>query len=509
MKILILDDDFTTRKMLELALSKIGYETVVTAKPNEALDILTSKDSPPKLALIDWMMPEMSGLDLCKEIRSLEISSPPYLIMLTARNSKEDIITGLSAGANDYIVKPFDKNELIARIKVGKRMIELQDKLQEKTEAKSRFLAAMSHEIRTPMNAILGSSRLLKTTTEIQKKQKQYINIIETSGNLLLGIINNILDYSKLEAGKSDILNNNFNLKQITDTIYSIIVVNTEKKGLKFSIISETELSQEITGDDIKLEQILINLCNNAVKYTNNGSISLKIEKIKETETAITYKYSVTDTGIGISSDNLEKLFQPYSQFDHEKNKGIEGTGLGLSIVKNTVDLLGGKIGVESKHGSGSTFWFELEFKKAQNEQKTDVSASADDDNLSQTRKKLKILIADNDKFSRFIVERMLNKLGYTTIDSAKNGKEAVKLCAINKYDIVFMDYMMPGMNGLEAAAEIRKLEKEDHHAYIIALSGNAFTENREECYNAGMDSFLIKPVTPEMLDNAIINIIR
>ena len=358
----------------------------------------------------------------------------------------------------------------------------------------------MSHEIRTPLNAIMGSIQLLKES-DSPEDNKQYKDIIEISGNLLLGLVNNVLDYSRIEAHKLKILSNEFYLDNTINGLNEILKKLAQDKKLTFNVLAKHDLSDKLIGDDIRLQQILINLCNNAIKYTKEGSVVLKVEKLKETDSVVNFRFSIIDTGIGISEEDIKHLFIPFSQFDPEINKDIEGTGLGLSIVKGTVDLMGGKVGVESKLGIGSMFWVDLKFRK----QAVDVKARRKDDSkrdfFNSEKTNLKILIADDYKFSSIILEKILQKSCITSIDKAENGSKAVDLSKVNDYDIIFMDCNMPEMNGFEATREIRKLKKK---IYIVALSADVMSENRTACFNAGMDDFIVKPFKAVKIENVI-----
>ena len=380
--------------------------------------------------------------------------------------------------------------------------------IEDAAKTKSSFLTTMSHEIRTPLNAIMGSARLLKES-ESPEETKQYTDIIETSGNLLLGIVNNVLDYSRIEAHMLTILSNQFSLDSIINSLKEILEKTAESKKLKFEVQSDFDLSVELIGDDIRLQQIILNLCNNAIKYTKAGGIVLKIEKLTESETSVRYKFSVIDTGIGVSKEDMKLLFKPFSQFNPEENKDVEGTGLGLSIVKSTVDLMEGKVGVESEPGIGSVFWTELEFKK-QETKKVDRRRSPKQRlKYTKIKKKLKILIVDDYKFSRIILEKNLKKLGLCSIDIAVNGQEAVDLFKLNNYDIIFMDCQMPVLNGFKATKEIRKVNKRNkNYTHIIALSADVMTENKEVCINAGMDYFMVKPFNPEKINDILREVI-
>ena len=381
------------------------------------------------------------------------------------------------------------------------------DDLKASSKVQSRFLAMMSHEIRTPLNAIMGSARLLKDA-ESPEENRQYTEIIEISGNLLLGIINNVLDYSQIEAGMLNLLSSNFRLSDIVGNLKEILKKSAESKDLEFKLQTDSDLGIDIVGDDIRLQQIILNLGNNAIKYTQSGSIVLKIETQDITGDKVKCKFSIIDTGIGISEENINHLFKPFSQINTESNKGIEGTGLGLSIVKNTVELMGGKVEVESIQDVGSTFWVELTFQKQKMKKFNRRKSLARRKQYDLIKSNLKILVADDYKFSFIILEKILKKQNITSIDFALNGRDAVKLVKKNKYDVIFMDCLMPIMNGFEATVEIRKLEKSNEHTDIIAISADIMTENKKACINAGMDYFIVKPYSPKIIDDGLRKII-
>ena len=511
-KILIVDDVKTIRLLLVKMLKSLDVEFFEAGDGNEAVSLAEHNSF--DLILMDVLMPGMNGFEAVELIRKEEKNKfIPIIYQTAVANDEQSIIKGIESGAVDYITKPISGEILIGKVKRfleiqknRKELIKLNKQLKENTKNKNLFLAAMSHEIRTPMNSILGSTHLLGKANP-RKDQKQFIDIIETSGRLLLGIVNNVLDYSKLEAGNSVVLKNCFSLKKITDELSSILTSLAKEKELEFIIQVETDLSTKIIGDDIRLEQILINLCNNAIKYTNKGSVILKIVKKSESENIIKYRFSVVDTGIGILKENIKHLFKPFSQFSLLENKDIESTGLGLSIVKNTLELIGGKLKVKSVYGIGSTFWFDLTFNKLLSEDKRKKSLKSRNE-YSKIKEKLKILIVDDDKFSRIILEKILTDEGCKSIESAKNGQEALSLAAANEYDVILMDCMMPVMNGFDSTAAIRKAEKGNKRTYIIALSADALDESRKKCLNIGMDNFLLKPVNPKLLDDSIRKII-
>ena len=544
LKILIVDDLPANLSALEQLLEDIDVDIIKAADGNDAVG--KAFENKFDLILMDVQMPGMNGFEAVNLIKKEEKNKYIPIIFLTAAYLDEiSKIEGIQAGAVDYITKPISEEILLGKVKLfldmqkDKKELELaehnlKEKIDELGQAnikleksntklekanqiikikaediknaaktKSRFLTLMSHEIRTPLNAIMGSARLLKESKSSEEK-KQYSEIIETSGNLLLGIINNVLDYSRIEAHMLKILSNQFSLDNIVRRMKDLLENIAESKKLHFDVQTNSDLSQVIVGDDIRLQQIILNLCNNAIKYTKKGSVVLKIEVQNETDTNIKYKISIIDTGIGISEEDIKHLFKPFSQFDSVVNKDVEGTGLGLSIVKATVDLMGGKVGVESEPDVGSTFWFEMEFQKKKLEMEDRRISASQRKKYVLTKNKLKILIADDYKFSSIILKNILKKSGINSIDIAENGREAVDLFKRKNYDIIFMDCNMPELNGFKATSEIRKLNKNKKYTYIIALSADIMTENKEACINTGMDYFIVKPFSPDIINDTI-----
>ena len=453
----------------------------------------------------EWMHKKLTG-----EVIPIEVSLTPigykdelmlHALLIDLTNQKE----------NDKKLSDISKKILRTNKKLEKTNLAITHKsqiLEEALEAKSGFLATMSHEVRTPLNAIMGSARLLKEADSLEET-RQYSDIIETSGNLLMGIINNVLDYSRIEAKKFNILSNQFTLENIVKNLKEILSKPAKSKNLDFDILSKNDLSLSIVGDDIKLQQILLNLCNNAIKYTQKGSVTLKIKLVQETGDNINYRFEVIDTGIGISKKNIKSLFKPFSRIHSKKTNEVEGSGLGLSIVKSTVELLGGKVGVESKPRVGSTFWVELCFKKETTKELDRRKSKSHRKNFDLQKKNLSILIADDYKFSRIILEKILKKSGFEKIDIAEDGRIAFEKYKTNNYDIIFMDCIMPHWDGFRATEEIRKYKMKDNsHTNIIALSADVMTENKSKCINSGMDFFITKPFKPERINSYIREII-
>ena len=374
-------------------------------------------------------------------------------------------------------------------------------KAEEATEMKSMFLANMSHEIRTPMNAIIGLSHLA-LKTPLNAKQRDYVSKVHNAGTSLLAIINDILDFSKIEAGKLDLETTDFKMDEVISSVTTLTAQKAHEKGLEFLAHVAPGIPECLLGDPLRLGQILTNFVNNAVKFTERGEIRLEIELIERTGDKVQLKFSVRDSGIGMTKEQSAKLFQPFTQADMSTTRKHGGTGLGLTICRRLVELMGGRIWLESEPGVGSTFYFTVWLGIG--------SAISMGRIVPERLAQLRVLVVDDNLAAREILHEPLATIA-ARVDTVASGKEALAAIqerdATEPYDIVFMDWRMPGMDGLQTSRHIKGNETLKQQPAIVLVTAFGREEVREEAERLQLDGFLVKPVTKSMIVDTLVNV--
>ncbi len=512
----------------------VHYKYTIDWRPSYETGLVSINEKKHDVYLIDYKLGAQTGLDLIK--KAVEMGCEAPLIILTGQNNFEVDKQAVNIGAADYLVKGTISGQLlersiryaIANANHRKEMIELntalekrvksrtivleetlnkleksqqelieeKDKAEYAAKAKTQFLSNMSHEIRTPMNAVIGFTKVL-LETPLSEKQKEYLNTIKASGDILVALINDILDLAKIEAGKMPFEHSPFNLTTSITEVLQLFETKINEKKLKLKTNFSSDIPKLVVGDAVRLKQIILNLVGNAVKFTSEGQITINMLLLDKDGGKVDIGFQVIDTGIGIPVQEHKNIFEKFQQAGGSNGKPHGGTGLGLAIVKQLVELQGGRIIVNSSENEGAAFTFNIKFKKAESKAIAKSKTKKITPPAELLNNKISILVVEDIRPNQLLIKTLLEKLN-CVIDIADNGEIACEMLKHKKYTIILMDLQMPQMDGFEATERIRKYLMLD--TPIIALTANVTTVDVKKCKAIGMNDYISKPIDENLL---------
>ena len=526
-KILAIDDTPENLLLLGHAL-EAEFDLAVATSGSQGMAMAALQQ--PDLILLDVMMPGMDGYETCRALKGDPHLRDVPVIFLTALSSQDSEATGLELGAVDYITKPFNieitrqriRNQL-ERERLRREVVAHRDHLEELVRqrtlslsiakeaaeaadrAKTTLLRNMSHEMRTPLHGILGMISLAKRRSS-GPQQTDQLSKAESSAQHLLGQLDALLDMARIEAGRFTLAHVPFTLEEILGSVRQAVLPMAQSKKLTLEVqLPPTIQHLPLEGDPLRLKQVLLDLLNNAIKFTHQGSIQVRVAPVQEAAEQVELRFEVQDSGIGIAPEDLPRIFEPFEQVDGSNTRRYGGMGLGLALGRQLVERMNGQIGVDSTPGQGSTFWFTVRLGTLNESQLPDHPTHPDAEILLRAQfSGSHVLVVDDDPLTQTLVEMVLDGAGLQ-VQTASDGAQALALARSERYDLVLMDIRMPGDSGIATTYTLRTLP--DYAGVpILAISSTPLTEEREECLRAGMNGYLPKPLTPEQLLDAVLD---
>ena len=511
-KILVIDDEKCQRDTLAVILEGEEYQVVVGQNGAEALKLI--REDSIDVVVADLKLPDMTGLEILTALK--EANSDAAFILITGYASVETAIEAMNQGAFAYHVKPLDMDAFLGSLRnavrqqqlmienrnILKRLKESNEKLEqarddaiEASRAKLDFLSRMSHEIRTPMNAIIGMADLL-SEAQLTPEEQEYVQVLTRAGDTLLTIINDILDLSKVEAGQLQFERREIELGQLVESAVELSATRAHEKGLELNAHVSPDVPTALVGDPVRLRQVLTNLVGNAVKFTEKGEVVLHVENDPEAHEPGCILFRVSDTGIGIPQDRLESIFDSFTQVDTSTTRKFGGTGLGLAICTRLVELMGGRIWVESKFGEGSTFYFTARLELQAGRFRLEAAPAVD-------MRRIKTLIVDDNATNRMILREMFAAWG-APVTEAEDGYHALAeldltISEREPYRLVLLDRHMPGMDGYEVAEHIKN-DLRIEGVIILMLTSDSMKDDNMRHRELGISGHLVKPVRRSQL---------
>jgi signal transduction histidine kinase/ActR/RegA family two-component response regulator len=414
----------------------------------------------------------------------------------------EDLIKNLTNTRNELEhLNTSLKDEVDYAKRIEGELKQARDKAEEMSQAKGEFLANMSHEIRTPMNGVIGTLQLLEDT-DLDVSQEEYVHVAHKSAEALLAILNDILDLSKIEAGKLSLEEIPFDLREIIQDLVVLHSLKAEQKGVELNSVIDEQVPKVVVSDPTRIRQILVNLISNALKFTNDGEVSIHVSVHNKTDDRVSMRIEVSDTGIGIAQDKQQQLFSAFTQADGSTTRKYGGTGLGLAIVRQLVEMMHGELDIDSDLGKGARFWFVIPMGISQSPLK---ARSPTSEKTEKVNLKGRVLLVEDNPVNEMVARKMLEKLGLDSVTAA-NGQEALDMLESESVDVVLMDCQMPEMDGFEATQHLREREKISgaRALPVIAMTANVMEGDRERCLQAGMNDYLGKPVRMDELESML-----